>query len=481
MALASREFLLNTYQAALDRRSAAFFIGAGLSVPAGFVNWKELLREIASDLDLSVDKEHDLIAVAQYHHNQKKTRAALNQALITEFTKDAKPTENHHLIAQLPVDTIWTTNYDHLIEDALERQYKRVDRKVDHDDLTTTRSRDVTVYKMHGDIDSPDKAVLTKENYERFYEDRRYFAMQLQGDLLSKTFLFLGYSFSDPNIDYILGRIRALVGQPKHDHLYIDRNVQKPKRSTGKSKADYDYAWRKLELRIEDLQRFGIQTHLIDQYSEITDILRALQARARRKNIFVSGAAADFAPLGKDSIEKLARELGTRIIEGGYNLVSGLGLGIGGTVVLGALQTVYERPNRRIDERTILRPFPPTADGKPPSAGFKTKYRTEVLSQAGCIVVLCGNKTEGGSTVESDGVRDEFEMAVKNGVCPIPIGATGSAALTIWKEVAADPKRFFGTHASAVAPALATLNKAGASEAELLKAVFGIIKIVSPK
>ena len=59
------------------------FAGAGLSVPAGFVNWKELMRSIADDLGLSVDREHDPIAVAQYHQNEHGGRHRINQLLKT--------------------------------------------------------------------------------------------------------------------------------------------------------------------------------------------------------------------------------------------------------------------------------------------------------------------------------------------------------------------------------------------------------------
>ncbi len=54
----------------LSENNVAIFAGAGMSRAAGFVNWPELLREIADELGLSVDKEHDLISIAQYHVNE---------------------------------------------------------------------------------------------------------------------------------------------------------------------------------------------------------------------------------------------------------------------------------------------------------------------------------------------------------------------------------------------------------------------------
>lgn len=51
---------------------AAIFAGAGLSVSAGFVNWKGLLKDLAEELGLDIEKEHDLIGVAQYYFNRHK-------------------------------------------------------------------------------------------------------------------------------------------------------------------------------------------------------------------------------------------------------------------------------------------------------------------------------------------------------------------------------------------------------------------------
>ena len=50
----------------LNNRNVAVLAGAGLSRGSGYVNWKELLRTIASDMGLNIDKEIDLVAVAQY-------------------------------------------------------------------------------------------------------------------------------------------------------------------------------------------------------------------------------------------------------------------------------------------------------------------------------------------------------------------------------------------------------------------------------
>src|SRR5687767_5208933 len=104
---------IDIYTRAIKENNAAVFAGAGLSIPAGFVNWKNLLRDIAKELDLDIDQENDLIAVAQYHYNERgNNRHKLNQLLIDEFTQGTSVTLNHKILASLPLQVYWTTNYD---------------------------------------------------------------------------------------------------------------------------------------------------------------------------------------------------------------------------------------------------------------------------------------------------------------------------------------------------------------------------------
>ena len=43
----------------LREENLAIFAGAGLSVPSGFVNWSELLKPIAEELELDIERESD--------------------------------------------------------------------------------------------------------------------------------------------------------------------------------------------------------------------------------------------------------------------------------------------------------------------------------------------------------------------------------------------------------------------------------------
>ena len=469
----SRDEFVRQYSRAVKTGDAALFVGAGMSRPAGFVDWRGLLREIAKDLGLDIDRESDLVAVAQYHVNRKRTRSRLNEAILDEFTKTAQITENHRILARLPVSSIWTTNYDMLLEDAIKAAGKTPDVKLTHENLAQNRPRrDVVVYKMHGDVSQPQDAVLTKDDYEKYEATHRLFIENLKGDLISKTFLFLGFSFTDPNIDYVLSRIRVLLGENQRNHYCIMRQPQRPK-GRGKELAEYEYEKRKFDLRIEDLQRFAIETILIDDYSEVTELLKAISKRAHRRNIFVSGSARDYGAFGAERLNAFVRRIGREIIARDYNLVSGFGLGLGDQVILGALEALYRIEKGSDVGRTIIRPFPRAVGGASNQAEANKRHREDLISQSGAAIFLCGNRDYDGRVTNSKGVIEEYAITKELGRFPIPVGCTGFAAEEIWNDVLQNIDSFFPM--KGIKRDFLTLGNEAKSEDELIDAVFAII------
>src|SRR5215207_43853 len=122
----------------LAANNVAIFAGAGMSKATGYVDWSELLADIAQELGLQIDRESDLISLAQYHVNEK-SRAKLNKKIIEEFVEENELTENHRILARLPISTYWTTNYDTLIEKALKEANKRADVKYEVSQIFNTR------------------------------------------------------------------------------------------------------------------------------------------------------------------------------------------------------------------------------------------------------------------------------------------------------------------------------------------------------
>jgi Sir2- and TIR-associating SLOG family/SIR2-like domain len=467
---------LSQYTQALADCNAAVFAGAGLSIPAGLVDWKRLMRSIASEIGLDVEKEHDLIAVAQYHQNERGGRHRINQVLLNEFSSRAKSTENHQILARLPIQTYWTTNYDSFIEDGLRHAGKKVDVKTTAENVATTLAhRDSVVYKMHGDISDPATAVITKDDYEAYATTRRgqLFSTALRGDLVEKTFLFIGFSFSDPNLDYILSRIRILLDVNRREHYCLMRRVQRRDFDTSGA---YRYARTKQDLQIRDLRRYGIIAVVVDNYGEYTNLLRQLESRYRRSQVFVSGSASTYTPWTESSAQQFLTLLGEELAKHQMTVVSGFGVGVGPYVINGVLEQLEKEGTRNLNDRLVLRPFPYTiGDSKKRKERWRS-YRQEMISRAGIAVIVFGNRTDdSGVIVPAEGVLEEFGIAKKLGVVLVPVGCTGSVAKSLHSAIEKEFTKHYPANVKGLRKAYIDLNKLGRPK-EIVDRVISFIE-----
>ena len=472
------EDFLERYLKELNESNAAVFVGAGLSKAAGYVDWAGLMSPVAAGIGLDSAKETDLVSLAQYHLNANSgNRHQLNQLLIDRFSDLPNPTKNHELLARLPIQTYWTTNYDRLIEKALENGGRRVDLKYTQEQLATTRrGRDAVVFKMHGDIEHPDKAVLSKDDYERYHDTHAPFITALSGDLVEKTFLFLGFSFTDPNIDLILARIRRRFTQHQRQHYCI---AKKRARLSGEKKADFDYAVTKQNLVTQDLMRFNIKTVFVDEFSEITALLETLERRFRRRTVFISGSAHDYGPWGRATTEDFMAGLGRALIDKDLRIASGFGLGIGSALVTGAVQQIYSTRQRSVEEQLLLRPFPIGIKDTAERVKTFAQYREGMIAQAGIAIFVMGNKLDGGDVIPADGVRAEFEIARTHGLYVIPIGASGWMAGELAKQVITALGTYFPTKTNTIKPLFEILQKTTKNPADLLSPLLQLIDIIT--
>lgn len=432
--MATIEEFIREYTRAVYEGYAAVFAGAGLSRSSGHVDWKELVRPLANDIGLNVDKERDLIAIAQYYRNERGSRHGINSKILNEFNKQVEINENIKITTRLPISTYWTTNYDDLLEQGLELNNRKADIKLTQESLASNiYDRDAVVYKMHGDAKLPAEAVLTKDDYEIYGNERPLFRTVLQGDLVSKTFIFIGFSFEDPNLNYVLGQIRLLLQKSIRDHYCFFEGV---KQEAEENIEDYIYRKAKQDLRIKDLCRYGIQAIVLDSYDDITDILSRVESGYLLKNVFISGSASQFSEAwDKKTGESLAFSLSKNLVHNDYRIISGFGLGIGSSVVNGALEEIMLSKFKHVDEHLCLRPFPQTVNGVIPKKDLWRKYREDMINQAGIAIFMFGNNVVDQQTVIAEGVLEEYRVAKERNIAVIPIGSTGWAAREIFDEI----------------------------------------------
>ena len=225
--MSNRDRFISEFPRAVSDDCAALFIGAGISAGAGYPGWAKLLREIGDELGVRSTDVHDLAALAQWSI-RKSNKSRILQVIKDEIGVDKPIPEVLKIVARLSIRNIWTTNYDRLIERAQEEFGRPVDAVIAASDLALRpRPGAVRLFKMHGSIERPNEIVIATDDYELYRLKRGAFLPLLQAHMTSLSMLFLGLSFTDPNIKHVLALIRESFHEAPPAHFAIVRPPQR--------------------------------------------------------------------------------------------------------------------------------------------------------------------------------------------------------------------------------------------------------------
>ncbi len=426
---------------------AALLVGAGMSQPCGLPSWKELLRMPLAEIKLDIEKETDLLSAAQYYANVKGRRSDLTQHIINLFTKkNISHSDSHALLASLPIKYVWTTNYDTLLEDAYRACVKKVDVKRKPEDLCySIPGRDVIIHKMHGDITIAGDITLISDDYESYHRRNELFSTAFKNDIATKTFLFIGFSMSDPNILGILGQMKEKLGNHVRQHFCIYKNIHKD--DIGEN-GNLEYARTREELWIANLKRYGIEIVRVNSYKEIDNLLKTIKQYILSKSVFISGSAEDYGVYSKEDAEFFIHQLSYKLVEKGYRVVSGFGKGVGDSVINGVLSYAYSQ-GQNIGNRLLTLPFPQNIKNPDEREKRWKKYREDMISRAGNAIFIFGNKysenklSDTQEIVLASGVRQEFAIAKAQGLKVYPIVQTGYVAKELWSSVSKELEHYY--------------------------------------
>ena len=194
------------------------FVGAGFSKNAdlapGLVmpDWNQLATELARHLPL--DGRETPQEVAQ-RYERYFGRVQLIEAIRRSLhTDSARPGRAHRAFAKLPFDTIYTTNFDLLLEDAYQQEKRPFRSLVGEHQLPFHAGKTASsVVKMHGDLRHEENIVVTKKDYDEFMTKYPVVATHLSAMLITRTPLYIGYSLSDPDFLHIQEVVRSRLGE----------------------------------------------------------------------------------------------------------------------------------------------------------------------------------------------------------------------------------------------------------------------------
>ncbi|MCK7118903.1 SIR2 family protein [Enterobacter roggenkampii] len=434
MTKAAMKRFLSEFPNALNDGTGSIFIGAGVSMAAGYPSWSELLEEIGEELGVSSKNVYDLAALAQWSILESGGATRVREVIKKKISPDKPIPDTVEVIARLPIRHIWTTNYDRLVERAFQAINRPLEPISGAENLSLKTTYGASrLYKMHGSVDRVDDLVISTDDYELFRSKRGAYLPLFQAHLTSMSMLFVGISFSDPNIKHVLSLIRESFKDAPPEHFAI---VRPPQLSDFASEDEYKARFTQHTLWAKDLKRYGLQVVEIENYDEVPELLRKVERRVAAKRVWVSGSwPVEHGGDEAANIHAFAEAVGRKIGETNRDLVTGAGILVGSASISGFLAALRNGGGWDLDRRLVARPFPQPLKDSSPNDNDWAALRNELARQAGVVIFIGGSKLDKGDLIPAKGVLKEFECAKKSGAFLLPIAATGGAARVIYEEL----------------------------------------------
>ena len=240
------ESMKNIYKESLfqsiSKGEVVLWAGAGLSLYAGLpsgARLREILYEGLTPLEKEeVRKNSDLSHLTDEICKLKGNRNYIIKVLTSTFTKDFSSTETHKIISKIPhFRNIITTNYDRLFENAYGNKLNLIfsDNHTPYID-----DKKVNLFKIHGDLSDPDSIIITKSDYNRFFEndtEQNTIWNIIKGIVATKSILFIGYNLEDSNVEVIFNKIKNKTGKNGKECYFVAPNIP-PIKSVNLEKAN---------------------------------------------------------------------------------------------------------------------------------------------------------------------------------------------------------------------------------------------------
>jgi hypothetical protein len=182
----------------IARGSCTLVLGSGLSEAAGLPGRATLMAKLAAELGAPASLPP--LEIAQLYQTKLGRQAVLQKVIEALDISSVDVTCFPYLarLVQLPIQTWITTNYDQLLEAALQRARRRFQRVVRDQDLPYINADQLTLVKIHGDIGQPDSLIVTNEDFNTYFRRYPLVKSQLSYLLVQTTLFFIGFDANDP-------------------------------------------------------------------------------------------------------------------------------------------------------------------------------------------------------------------------------------------------------------------------------------------
>lgn len=191
------------------------FLGAGASVPSGAPAGVQLARKLWQNLSRDEPDSNDFTEICSILEMKFGRQKLISE--IKAILSKLQPSGGVLSIPEFNWHSIYTTNYDQLIELAYNRCKKQINIvRSNFDYEKFERNTGVPLYKIHGCISQDitdghrSRLIVTERDNEEHQDYREVLFKSLDHEMATKDTLVIGYSFSDAHLKYYLTRIAEL-------------------------------------------------------------------------------------------------------------------------------------------------------------------------------------------------------------------------------------------------------------------------------
>jgi len=220
---------------AATERKLLLFIGAGFTrnIDKSLPTWSNIIDEMANILGYDPDilkLQGDYLQLAEYLNLcglKDKLIVQLAKSVDDETKYSISKSQPHLLLPHLDVRSIYTTNWDNWIERGFDHEkvpYQKIAMPRDFSEVKLTSKTSFPIVlqtsiqscntsprhyavpyivKFHGDFNHPDSIVINETGYYKRLDFNHPLDLRFRSDIIGCSVLFIGYSFSDPNVRYI--------------------------------------------------------------------------------------------------------------------------------------------------------------------------------------------------------------------------------------------------------------------------------------
>lgn len=314
------ERFINLVAEEILQENTSLFLGAGSSMQYSAPSWNALI-DLACP-KYKIGSNADKAQYAELTGIDVKTEIS-KQFSIIKFDNVRKKNTYLNYLLDFNFKSIWTTNYDEIIEKVLVQKSKKIKPiyKYSHfQELSYPGG--CFLFKINGSCNEPKTIVVTKEDFINYRKSHEAYLILLKRELLCHSFLFLGCSFEDDILRMCIKDILNCVDNSEENY------------ATNHFAVIVEKDPKKLEFISKDLScHYNIKCLNVSNIEHAYKIAYGISCKVKYNSIFISGAKkyirhSKEEDIGKILCQNLVSAFMT-IEDSPYKFISGMGMSIG--------------------------------------------------------------------------------------------------------------------------------------------------------